>query len=162
MVQVVDVVYFDLSSRHMTDFVFWRTLVLCIGGSVSYYLSSRLIFRKYASLVNIGVAIGLYQWLQSAKFKVSEADKALAKAKPGAPPSTFGEMLGISKNKHAGLAASWKLGGDIDKEEFKDEFWYSTEGKKASLRPRVRPYKNKTAARSLNAPSKTASALHDE
>lgn len=144
MVQTVDTVYFDLTSRNFTDLVFWRTLIFSIFGSVSYYLTSRLIFRKYASLVNIALAIGLYQWLQSSRFKVSEADKALAKAKPGAPtPSTFVAMLSASGITKKAGPLSWTLDGNMNEEDFKDEFWYSTEAKKASLRPRGRPYKRR-------------------
>ena len=151
LAQIIELIYRNLSSLSWTDPLFIQTLVGLIAVSVGYYTIIRFVFAKYSSVVNIAMAIGLYQWLQSAKFKVSESNKQLISGKADA--SSRATSLSLNLHSRSGssnipgigkLNKGWNIGVDqFNKEEFKDEFWYSTEDKKASLRPRGRPYRSR-------------------
>lgn len=148
----IDAAYDNLSKRPLTDIVLWQTVAICSAVTIAYYTIVNIIFRKYSSLVNIGLAIWLFQWLQSSKFKVSDADKSLTEPlkKNGSPTlaslsqklSSIGGIFSSAPTPR--ISATW---ADVDASissadsNFKGEFWYNTEGKKASLRPRGRPYR---------------------
>jgi len=162
----IDVAYYNMSSRPWTDIILWQTFAACLVVSMIYYTIVNTIFRKYAPLVNIAMAIGLYQWLQSDQFKVSEADRTKLDGRKKVAPSLAG--LSQKLNNMGGIfgsapgvriPTSWNtLDADINPEDFKDEFWYSTEGKKASMRPRTRPYKGRRTALSNHADESTSPA----
>lgn len=167
----IDKAYCNMSSRPWTDIVLWQTLAACLVVSIIYYTIVNTIFRKYAPLVNIAMAIGLYQWLQSDNFKVSEADRTKLDKRKKVVPSLVGlsqklnNMGGIfGSAPSVRIPASWNdLDAELNVEDFKDEFWYSTEGKKASMRPRTRPYKGRRTAASnhsdeANSPTKYSNA----
>eukprot|EP01032_Pedospumella_encystans_P023133 gene23133-26191_t len=112
------------------------------------------------------MAIGLYQWLQSDQFKVAEADRTKLDGRKKVAPSLAG--LSQKLNNMGGIfgsapgvriPTSWNtLDTDINPEDFKDEFLYSTEGKKASMRPRTRPYKGRRTALSNHADESSSPA----
>lgn len=154
-VSSIEIACSNISTRSLTDPILWQTLLLCLAATVVYYKIVNVIFRKYAPLVNIAMAIWLYQWLQSDKFKVSAADKAKVDAKQKVSPSLSGlsqklnNMGGIFGNApNTRLSASWNE--ELNPDDFKGEFWYSTESKKASLRPRTRPYRGRRPGTNSN------------
>lgn len=151
LVYLLDTAYFNVSNKPLTDLMLWQTILMCLAVTVVYYTIVHTIFRKYAPLVNIAMAIWLYQWLQSNKFKVSEADKAKVDAKKKVAPSLSG--LSQKLNNMGGIfgsapgprvPASWSE--ELNPEDFKGEFWYGTESRKASMRPRTRPYRRRPGA----------------
>ena len=159
--KAIDTVYYNLISSSWKDKLFWKTIGAVLLVTLLYYSIVRIIFTKYSSLVNMATGIGLYQWFQSTKFRVPDSEKKLitGKADPvtrasAVSQSMFSPTAGISLcgNSRSGGSSSFNSGGktprgwnvsldQFDKNEFKDEFWYSTEDKKASLRPRGRPYR---------------------
>lgn len=162
--QAVEVVCYNFTVLPWSDFRLWQTAAVLILITFMYFMVVRTIFAKYASLINIATAIGLYQWFQSTKLKLTEAEMELIdkKASPSARAATLGaSMRGrMSATTGIGAAASsttrgWNISLDqFNKDEFKDEFWYSLEDKKASLRPRGRPYSRRGAPGPAAATSK--------
>jgi hypothetical protein len=154
LAKAIDIVYFNLSTSTWSEARFWQTLGAVLLVSASYYLIIRTVFTKYSSIVNIAMAIALYQWFQTTKYKASSAEQSLltGKADPLERASSVSKSMHSSgaSGMHSSSAASaggraprgWNVSLDqFDKEQFKGEFWYSLEDKKASLRPRGRPYR---------------------
>jgi hypothetical protein len=152
LAQAIDVAYYNFTNLSWTDARLWQTLAILLIITLAYYVVVRTFFAKYSSVVNIAVAIALYQWFQSTKLKLSEADMSVIdrKAPPAARAAALQARMHSSGSNGRGpcgdtggpSSRGWNISLDqFNKDEFKDEFWYRTEDKKASLRPRGRPYK---------------------
>jgi hypothetical protein len=152
LAHAIDVAYYNFTNLSWTDARLWQTLAIVLIITLAYYVVVRTFFAKYSSIVNIAVAIALYQWFQSTKLNLSDAHLNVIdrKAPPAARAAALQAQMHSSGDNRRGSygdgggppVRGWNISLDqFNKDEFKDEFWYRTEDKKASLRPRGRPYK---------------------
>lgn len=141
---ITEIGYANIAHKTWTDFLFWRTILLALLLSLFYYLLIRAIFRDYSTLVNIAMGICVYKWLMYNKGKSSEINLSKPNAVVAAQKASLiwnsnENNFNISKRPQINTISD--ISGNSD---FKDEFWYSTEVKRASMRPRTRPYKGRT------------------
>lgn len=174
LTHAIDTIHINLTTLTWSDALFWKTVAAVLLCTLTYYSIVRTLFASYSSIVNMAVAIGLYQWFQSTRSlgltkaeqsamtgKADPADRATALLQRTGTVSGQSQPFGKSSS---GVPRGWNISLDqFDKDQFKGEFWYSLEDKKASLRPRGRPYRRGPAAQQTRQPQPPgeSGATHD-